>query len=255
MNIKKLLKETELFVERTGLSLFLIIITATIMIVITVVSWFYADIYKVISTNHVFEALVLAVLIEIVLLLTQQSSTNQQFEIFMEESLAQEKMFELIEQGSIARARILSAGMNSRRLLIARLAKAGVAVQVLAQDPDSAIDKVDAQRTLDTIALIRDDVGEAYLSNLNISFHLGLATLRVVILYEKNSNIKHLFLGWYNYRNGQVYGSHNPTIYIATRTHKLLKFSEWVDMMVDIDAKGARKVPSKKRHRTTSMQN
>lgn len=244
MNIRKLLKTIQLFAERTELSLFLILVTATIMIAITVVSWFWSDIYIIISANHVFEALVLALLIEIVLLLTKQVSNHQGFEIYMEESLAQEKMFELLEQEGIAKARIVSAGMNSRRLLIARLARAGIPVQVLAQDPDIAIDRVDAKRTFDTIELIRDDVGEAHLENLSIRLNPNLATLRVVILYEKNSNIKHVFLGWYSYRNGRVYGSHHPTIYFATKSYTVLKFSEWLDMMVDTYAKDAREVPS-----------
>ena len=244
--MKKLFISIEKFIEKQGLSLFLTLLTGAIIVTITIVSWFWSAVYQIISDTHAFEAIVLITLIELVVLLTKENRGTDEFQVFKDESDAHAKIFEVSRQEKIKKAIFVSAGLGSRRFLIGTLVKSGIKVEVLAQDPETAIDTNDSQRAHESIDWIRhDDIVKEKLSNLDLWFHANIASLRAVILFETDSNIKHLFLGWYTYdSNSRIYGSQNPTIYVSTRSHRGQALGEWIERMVEKDKREGCEVPS-----------
>ncbi|MGB8657926.1 MAG: hypothetical protein WCE90_09105 [Candidatus Zixiibacteriota bacterium] len=244
--MRRLLISMKVFIEEQGLSLFTTLSTAALIILLTIMGWFQPNVYEFIRKTHLFESIVLLILIEIVIVTVRKGKKKESFQVFTEESDAQARIFKLIETKQIERARILSAGLGSRRLLISRLAGDGIDVEVLAQDPDTAIDKRDAQQTIELIHLIKGDIGSEMLSHLHLLFHRNVSSLRAVILYEVRSRIKHLFLGWYAYydNNSIIRGSHHPTIYVSTKNQEGRKLSKWIESMIDEEKKDGRRVPS-----------
>lgn len=218
--MKKIFSVIGRFIEEQGISLFVTLLTGGVIVLITMISWFWPNVYTIISDNHVFEAIVLVLLIEVVILLAQRDRVESKFEIFEQDVAAQTRILELIEQKPFDKVTILASGLASRRLIVAPLIKKGIQVEVLVQDPETSLDKQDIQRLKEAIDWIRIDVGEEYLEKLNLRYHVNIASLRAIVLYESHSKIRHVFLGWYIYtqQNTAVRGSQHPTIYITTRS-------------------------------------
>jgi len=168
--MKKLLFKIEQFVEEQGITLSAIIATGMIVVLITVISWFWPGIYSLIKDNHIFEAIVLTLLIEIVVLLANRKNTENEIEVFADDTDAQTKILELTKQIPISKAVILSSGLASRRLIISPFAKSGVKVEIFAQDPETAVDERDIQRLQSAIDWIKFDIGDKFLTNLDMLF-------------------------------------------------------------------------------------
>lgn len=236
--MKKVLLWLENFIEEHGLSLFLTLASGAVLFSITVVSWLWPDIYTFIHDNHVFEAVVLAMLVEVIALLTARRASENDFKV-LEEREAQEMIFHITEQRAIDRVRILSSGLHSRQFLTGNLIKSGIKVETLVQDPESAIDKRDIRRIYQSIDWIKTETGDKFFDNFDIRFHINVASLRAVVLYEAHSNIRHVFVGWYIYsdNNSSVRGSPNPTIYISTRSKRGEKVYKWVEAVMEKDTR------------------
>jgi hypothetical protein len=232
------------FVEHAGLSLFATLVTAAAVILIIVISWFWPPIYSILESNHVFQALVLLMFIEVITLSIKRHEKDEELTVFMEETDAVSRLFEVVAERRVQKVRILSAGLGSRWIMIDRLIRAGVRVRVLAQDPNTAIDKRDASHTLDNVQqLLR--VAHLQNTNLLIRLNVNVTTVRAVLLYEPNDRAKHLFFGWYTYsvRNTQVDGSPNPTLYVSSDSAIGSSLCEWVERLMDSAENEARDVP------------
>jgi hypothetical protein len=127
---------------------------------------------------------------------------------------------------------MLSAGIGTRSALIAELVNKGIVVEVLAQDPATAVDKADAQRfpksVEDLLMLVRDP---RLYSLVELRCYVGLAGLRTLVGYDSNGKVLLLQVGWYTYRNrGTTLGGVvNPTIVAAPDSaagQRLLAFAE-----------------------------
>ena len=232
------------FVEHAGLSLFATLVTAAVAILIIVISWFWPPIYSILESNHIFQALVLLMFIEVITLSTKRHEKDEQPTIFMEEIDAVSRLFEVVAEKRVRKVRILSAGLGSRFVVIEQLIKDGVSIQGLVQDPNTAIDKRDASHTIDNVQQL---LHIAYLENANllIRLNMNVATVRAVLLYEPHDRARHLFVGWYTYgeRNTQVYGSHNPTLYASSDSAIGRRLCEWVERLMDSAENEARDVP------------
>ena len=232
------------FVEHAGLSLFGTLATAAMAILIIVISWFWPPIYGILESNHIFEALVLLMFIEVITLSTKRREKKEQMTIFLEETDAIGRLFEVVAQRRVYKARMLSAGLGSRWIMIDRLLRAGVRVRVLAQDPKTAIDKRDASHILDNVQQLLQGA-QVQNADLLIRLNVNVATVRAVLLYEPSDQARHLFFGWYTYdkRNTTVEGSPNPTLYVSSDSAVGRRLCEWVERLMDSAENEARDVP------------
>lgn len=232
------------FIEEQGVSLFITLITGGLIVIISIISLFWSDVYQLIRDTHAFEAIVIVLLIEIVILLTQKDRSSDTVIVLGEENDAQAKIFEILKLREIERATIISAGLGSRRFLIDALRKAGVRLLVIAQDPETAIDKHDAELMPDIIELIKADNNDKNPSMLSLFFNRNPSTLRAVILYESKSHICHAFLGWYTYHSPdfKIHGSHNPIIYLTSRSMQGRKIIDWIEYWLKQNESEIRKV-------------
>ncbi len=232
------------FVEHAGLSLFATLVTAGAVILIIVISWFWPPIYRFLESTHLFEALVLLMFIEVITLSTKRYEKNEPLTVFIEETDAVSRLFEVVANRRVHRARALSAGMGSRWIMIDRLLRAGVRVQALAQDPNIAIDRRDASHTLDKVQQLLQ-IDHMQNANLLIRLNVNVVTVRAIILYEPHDRVRHLFLGWYTYvdRNTKVDGSSNPTLYVSSDSSIGGRLCEWVEGLMDSAENEARDIP------------
>lgn len=181
---------------------------------------------------------------EIITLSIKQREKDERVTVFLEETDGLRRLFEVIAERKIQRVRILSAGLNSRWVMIDRLLRAGVRVEVLAQDPITAIDKRDANQTLVNVQKLRE-IAHMHHSDLLIRLNVNVVSVRAVLLYEPDNQVKHLFFGWYTYieQNTIVYGSQNPTLYLSSDSVSGRRLCEWVESLMDSTEKEARDVP------------
>ena len=240
------------FVKHAGLTLFANVLTVAVVIMIIVISWFWPPIYSFLESKHIFEALVLVMFIEVIALSTIRHEKNEHPTIFIEEIDAVNRLFKVVEEKRVRKVRILSAGLGSRFVMIEQLIKDGVSVQVLAQDPSTAIDTRDASNT---IIVVQQLLNIAHLENSNCLFRLNVnvATVRAVLLYEPNDRARHLFIGWYTYghRNTQLYGSHNPTLYVSSDSVSGRRLCDWVERLMASAENEARDIPDDRISSTT----
>jgi len=80
-----------------------------------------------------------------------------------------------------------------------------------------------------------------------LQFHINIASLRAVILYETHSQIRHLFFGWYIYtdKNTTVRGSQNPTVYVSSHTKQGKQLVQWVEEVIEKNKEESRETPDK----------
>jgi hypothetical protein len=232
------------FIEHAGLSLFATLVTAAAAILIIVISWFWPSIYSILESNHIFQALVLLMFIEVITLSIKQQEKKEQLTIFIEETDAASRLFEVVAKRRIQMVRISSAGLSSRRVMIDQLLKARVRVRVLAQDPNTAIDRRDASHTLDNVQELLQ-VAHVQNANLLMRLNVNVATVRAILLYEPNDRARHLFFGWYTYgdQNTRIEGSQNPTLYVSSESAIGRRLCEWVERLLDSVENEARDVP------------
>jgi hypothetical protein len=219
------------FVRERGWSLLILVITAIVAVIITITSWFWPKVYDFIESNHVFEAIVLAVLIEIVVLLPQRSESLRSFDVITNEHDVHTRILEIAEQRPIKKVRMISYGLTSRRHLISNLLQFGLQIEVLAQHPEQAIDKENIDRICDTIEWLKLDAGDK-LQNLQLFLCKDVISLRAVLLEETRGDVKHAFFGWYTYSGSSVRGSQNPTVYVSTYSKQGMDIFKWIESTI-----------------------
>lgn len=200
-------------VEEVGVDTFITTLSGIILIIIIVISWILPAVYEYIANLHVVEALILATLTQ----LLWQANTRQResgVRVMMEDEVMQEINSRVIE-GKTSSVRILSAGIASRVTLIAWLANQGIRVQVLTQDPNTAIDKSDAARLEKNIDTVLSGVFiDQNRKLLDIRCYPGTASTRCIILIDKQNRPGRVYVGWYTYHEHgkRLRGYPNPTI-------------------------------------------
>jgi hypothetical protein len=239
------------FVEHTG-SLIATLVTAAVVILIIVIGWFWFPIYTFLDSSHLFQALVLLMFIEVIILSIKRRDKSEQPIIFIDEIDAMDRLYKLVDEKRVRKVRILSGGLQSRFAMIEHFIKEGVRIQCIVQDPNTAIDKRDSTHTIATVQQLLD---LAHLEKADCLFRLNanVATVRAALLYEPNNRARHLFVGWYTYsnRNTQLYGSHNPTLYYSSDSISGRRLCDWVEKIMDSAESEARDVPEKNTSSTT----
>ncbi len=200
-------------IQTVGVDTFITTLSGTILIVAILVSWIFPPIYDYIASLHIYEALILVTLTQ---LLWQVSVRQKEsgVRVIEEDEVVQEINSRVVE-GKISSVKMLSAGIASRVTLIAWLVNQGIRVQVLTQDPNTAIDKSDAARLAKNVDTVISGVFiEQNKGLLDIRSYLGTASTRCVILYNKQNKPDYVYVGWYTYheRGKKLRGFINPTV-------------------------------------------
>lgn len=213
-------------------------IISTVSTIIILLSLFiirnvYPDTLRIIVESHVFEAVVLWTLLQILILLIRPS---EEVQIITSDIECQRRIMELVRKGDISRADILSAGLSSRRSLIPEILENKVEVNVLAQHPDVAIDKEDGQRLIDSLGAIKQNLTQEAKNRFKVRFYFNTASIRAIVLRGKTFEPTYAFIGWYNYhsRNTKIAGRPNPSVLISDRQKEGKVLIDFLDKIINL---------------------
>ncbi len=167
----------------------------------------------------------------------------QDFTLIRNEDSARAMMSEISNTKILERVEILSSGLTSRQDLIPVWLNAGVSVMALVQDPETALDKGDKGKINVAVDWVFRQAPQK-IDLLEMRFHHDVSTVRCVILHEKRTQVKHVFLSWYYYykTNKKVEGSANPTLYCSTASKQGSDLYNWLDRVVKINFQESHKV-------------
>jgi hypothetical protein len=206
--------------------------TITILTVLFVIRAVYPQSLYLLVDSHVFEAVVLVTLLQILILLVRP---REEVEIITSDIESQRKIIDLVKTGDVAKVDLISAGLSSRRSLIPELLENKVEVNILAQHPDVAVDKEDGKRLLDSLRAICQNLKLDEQKRLHVRLYYNTASPRAIILRGKTFAPTYVFIGWYFYhtKNTKISGRSNPTIFISDRQKEGRALIEFLDNMIE----------------------
>ncbi|MBI2854213.1 MAG: hypothetical protein HYX87_04745 [Chloroflexi bacterium] len=210
-------RRLRVFILTHGITLFITIATAMVLIFLTIVGFFIPEVYRFVVENHFFDIIALACLLEIVFILLKQQRTLGAW-LYQEDLAMQNKVLEILKTERIAGVDIISAGMSSRTGLIQAVLSRGHKVRLLAQHPDSAIDKDDGKRVRDSINVFCHLRTEADLKSLTVKYNKNPVSVRAILLRGEPFAHSYAMIGWYTYHSAgsKINGRRNPTVFVST---------------------------------------
>lgn len=169
---------------------------------------------------------------------------NVEMNVIPDDTQIPDLVLKIADRGKVKEVQILSSGLTTRQIMIARLLQKGIRVQVLMQDPLTALDKRDKDRIHTALEWIEHH-GKYVRSGLfDARFHINVSTVRAIIVCEESPDVKHIFVSWYYYinKNTKVHGDINPTIYCTTLSKQGAKIYEWLATVIEKDLRESRKI-------------
>jgi len=156
-------------------------------------------------------------------------------------------ILKLADRVKLKDAQVLSSGLTTRQIMIAKLLQRGIHVQVLMQDPSTALDKDDKDRVQNALKWIKHHSKFVQSGLFDARYHINISTVRAIILTEADTEVKHIFLSWYHYenKNRSVYGDTNPTICCTTLSKQGGRIYEWLKTVYEKDLRESRKITTK----------
>lgn len=172
---------------------------------------------------------------------------NVEMDVISDDTTITERILKLSDQVRLKEAQILSSGLTSRQILIAKLLQKGISVQVLIQDPSTALDKEDPDRIRTALKWVKHHSRFIEAGLFDARYHVNVSTVRAIILTEAMTEVKHIYLSWYHYedRNTKVYGDTNPTIHCTTLSKQGSKVYEWLRKIYERNLRESRKITAK----------
>lgn len=172
---------------------------------------------------------------------------NVEMNVIVDDSQIPDIIQNLTSRVTIKEVQILSSGLTSRQIMIAKLLEKGIRVQALMQDPATALDKRDPDRISTALEWIEHHNQFIQSSLFEARYHVNVSTVRAIVVSEANTDVKHIFLSWYYYenKNSKVRGDTNPTIYCTTLSEQGNKIYGWLAMVFEKDLRESRKITAK----------
>jgi|GEM_PF-6156200 len=165
--------------------------------------------------------------------LVVRMESPQDFVHFGVDADATEMMRTISVSKSLEKVEILSSGLTSRQGIIPIWLNAGVPVEAIVQNPETALDKRDKEHVSSAVDWIYRQAANNF-KLLEIKFHINISTVRAVVLHEQKTKVKHIFISWYFYYNSnkKIMGVLNPTIYCSTTTKQGNELYLWLSKII-----------------------
>ena len=217
-------------------AVFVIAVLVAVMDALFIARIFWPEALALLVNTHAFEAIVLFVLTQMLLVLWVISSHNPNRVLRSEDECSAELIKFLRENKRSKYVAIFSCGVASRENLLASVMNdadlSRISVEVLAQDPEEALDQYDARRIRDTVPHLL----ESYPSErIAIRYFRGPASVRAVVACDKERRPLWGAVGWYVYsptgdpgRGVAVKGRGLPTVVCSdarSDDHEVLEFA------------------------------
>lgn len=170
-----------------------------------------------------------------------------EMEVITDDTQIPDMVLKIADRVKVKEVRILSSGLTTRQILIAKLLQKGVRVQALIQDPLTALDKKDKERVQTALGWIEHHREFIKSGLFEARYHVNVSTVRAIVITEENTDEKHIFLSWYHYenKNTKVRGDTNPTIYCTTLSRQGMNIHEWLSAILEKDLRESRKITSR----------
>ncbi len=167
--------------------------------------------------------------------------------VVVDDTEVTDMILKLADHVKLKDVQVLSSGLTTRQIMIAKLLQKGIHVQVLMQDPSTALDKDDKDRVQNALKWIKHHSKFVQSGLFDARYHINVSTVRAIILTEADTEVKHVFLSWYHYenKNRSVYGDTNPTICCTTRSKQGRNIHEWLKTIYEKDLRESRKITPK----------
>lgn len=200
-----------------------------IIVILYILGIFYPPIFDFLSESHVYELIIIAILVEILYVTLSMSRKDLPFDVYTRENDFYSELLNKIKRDRPESVHIMSAGLSSRYQFIMNLLELHVPLRILIQVEDIAIDKTDAKRVysfLDVITRTLPALADKY---LEVRAMKNIVSMRAIIVnYRKVSDTK-LTLSWYTYDyQNKVLGHYNPSLIlngISSKTEFLYEFA------------------------------
>lgn len=172
---------------------------------------------------------------------------NVEMNVISDDTQIHDIVLKLTDRVKVKNVQILSSGLTTRQIMIAKLLQKGIRVQALMQDPNTALDKRDHDRVNTALAWIENHRKFIQSGLFDARYHINISTVRAIVVHEEDSDVKHIFLSWYYYENKNtvVHGDSCPTIYCTTLSKQGAKINEWLSTVLEKDIKESRKIPAR----------
>lgn len=176
---------------------------------------FRPDWFGWVVERHLFEVIVLVVLMQVILMLWQLLSKKRKPMVWDDLTVAQAFIDFLQSNNRAHSVHLLSCGLRSRGQLIAHLLdkKSTLKIEVLVQHPETAQDQADARET--TTSLHTMTRNNSSIGALEVRQFRPPVSIRAVVVCSADRKPLWAALGWYVYRveNGEirVKGRNHPT--------------------------------------------
>jgi len=172
---------------------------------------------------------------------------NIEMDVISDDTQIPDLVLRITERVRIKEVQILSSGLTTRQIMIAKLLQKGIHVQALMQDPLTALDKRDQDRVTTALGWIEHHRESIKSGMFDARFHVNVSTVRAIVVTEEVSEVKHMFLSWYYYvnKNTKVQGDTNPTIYCTTLSKQGARIYEWLCTVIQKDLSESRKITAK----------
>lgn len=199
-----------------GTTFAILTITTFVLVILTIVGSVFSDgVTNYLSRNHIYDAIIMTALLEILYISFPKRPHVLPFQSYATEQKALVPFLEALKESKPDSVDFFSAGLSSRYQLIQELIDDQIPVRVLVQDQRQGVDKVDAERLKEMLQLIVQSVPEKAEKFLEIRALNRVATLRAVIANRRQSAYIEALFSWYTYdSHGTLIGHSNPSIYI-----------------------------------------
>ncbi len=218
-------------------SIISLVVTIILLDLFLVFGIFYDKIQSYVIGKHIYEIVVLAVLMEIILVVSVSILIASPCAIFNEEE-AQEKVRNILKDDrSIKSVKVLSAGLSSRASFLLSILEnfPSLHLEIIACFGQGSAnpDKMDAgtlgnSNYLKLTHNLKDKDEEK--KRLKIAKSLNIPSFRCLLLSD-SCGVKYAFIGWYTYSSGNnhIHGRTNVQIFVDRQTEvgvSLLQFAE-----------------------------
>ncbi len=174
------------------------------------------DYFKSIVENHVFELVVLLALAQMILLLSRLLD-RAPGRVCRDEHECEVLLRAMVKDDARIRTlHVFSCGLGSRLEMITSIhneSRRRISTEVLAQAPDHAVDKEDADRTRSILKILKRDHSDV---PVEVRLFETPATIRALILCADKRKPLWGVVSWYKYEKsnglGKVIGRSNPAI-------------------------------------------
>jgi hypothetical protein len=175
--------------------------------------------------------------------IVSRSENAQNFVFFTNDTDATSMMRIISSKKPLEKVEILSSGLTSRQEIIPQWLNANIPVNALVQDIETALDKKDRDHIVSAVDWIHRQAADKF-NLFEMRFHVNVATVRAVVLHEKQNQVKHVFISWYFYYNAnkKVEGVSNPTIYCSTTSQQGFELYNWIDKVIQLNRKESRPI-------------